>query len=216
VIDSDIIAAELERQRSWFEQWRTPSEFAQRFEQLKRIVKSEFYFNRNESKWAREAWVLNEFAQITTPMQIKLNRDDPPDAYVRINSEPVPLEISEVIEPGRRRGLEYRPGTPQIEDDPIEDWIARADAIAPALRDRIADKKMGSYPAGTILLIYLNISEWGIRQREIESEIRSILVGPRGSFASVQVLWKEKLFSSTGEIRLDPRVSAFEDFRDND
>jgi hypothetical protein len=109
-----------------------------------------------------------------------------------------------VIKPGRKPGLEFRPARVSVELDPVESWLKRAEKIAPALRERIQKKLQSRHIPGTELLIYLNIGECGIQQREIERDIKLILQEGIGSFSMVHVLWKEKLISSNGEIRSLP------------
>ena len=48
-----------------------------------------------------------------------------------------------------------------------------------------------------ILLVYLNISDWGIRNAETEAEIASILKRQH-NFAPVKVIWKGKLYEYVG------------------
>lgn len=82
--------------------------------------------------------------------------------------------------------------------DPGENWVSRANAIPEALTREIAKKKRKSYPDQTELFVYLNISEYGIRQRKIEVYIRSELSKEPAPFSAIHVKWKEKVFSSSG------------------
>lgn len=143
-------------------------------------------------------WILAKCAKLKGLDTIRLSDVDPPDAFCRSDGVEKPIEITEVLEPGRRRGLELKPGMPTIWSDPVENWVERATAIPNALASRLQSKKAKEYPFGTELFVYLNIDEWGIRQLEIEGEIRSQLSSSCQPFGAIYVLWKDKLFGSAG------------------
>ena len=82
--------------------------------------------------------------------------------------------------------------------DPGENWVRRADAIPGALKSEIQKKKAKSYPESTELFVYLNIGEYGIRQKQIEGCIRLLLAEPLVPFNAIHVRWKEKVFSDCG------------------
>ncbi|MGB3489530.1 MAG: hypothetical protein WBA37_11210 [Xanthobacteraceae bacterium] len=107
-------------------------------------------------------------------------------------------EVTETIEPGRKRRLEnWKPG--EWRGDPGSEWNRRAELIPVALANSLTKKKAIKYPSDTELFIYLNIGEYGIRQREIEDEIKRQLAASAGPFCQIYVLWKDKLFASSGE-----------------
>ena len=97
--------------------------------------------------------------------------------------------------PGRRRGDEYREaekrtadGGPIVEDDPIEDWIARADQVPAALSAVIATKIGKRYAGRASLLVYLNVNEFGIRQVEIEAAMAPAVAPALPCFQRVWLL----------------------------
>lgn len=201
--DSVVIAKLVEAQR-WFECWRATSEFSNRYWTIRRLASPRIEFTRREAKWLLEAYLLLKFAKLKHLKRIRLNRNDPPDAYYADHHRVVPIEITEVLEPGRRRGNEYPDDEPRVEDDPVEDWFKRAGSIPGALSDGLNKKKRKKYAAETELLIYLNISEWGIEQTAIEHQIRYTLSLSTEPFSKIHILWKGKLFSSDGAISNDP------------
>lgn len=78
------------------------------------------------------------------------------------------VECAEADILGRRRGDEYREaekrnagGGPVVVDDPLEDWVSRADQAPAALSAVIATKIGKRYAGRASLLINLNISEFG-------------------------------------------------------
>ena len=98
--------------------------------------------------------------------------------------------------------------------DPYENWVRRANAIPTALADGIKKKKGKLYPQSTELFVYLNIGEYGIRQKEIEAVIRALLAEPVVPFAAIHVRWKEKIYSDNGATCVDENVLADEDIDD--
>ena len=206
----------LAESRPWFEELRSPTEFEQRRAEIRRIVDGNFQFNRTDAKWLLEAWLVSQYARILGATQVQLNRIDPPDAFVVVENMVIPIEMTEVIEPGRKRGLEYRPEAPTVQMDPVEKWVERADKIPAALREGIERKLAKKYPVGTRLLVYLNIGEWGIRQQAIESEINSLLTIFSDGFSGIDVLWKRKLFGSDREVLIDIEASTDEEDWDDE
>ncbi len=203
MISSGRLAKFLVRKREWFEGWRDPNEFSQRIEQIDRVIDSSFLFNRTGNQWFLDALVLSDYIKIEKPGRVRLNRRDPPDANVFKQGTTIPIEITEVLEPGRRRGLEYRwndasiPvrwGTIDNRGVNSEDLERRAGEITTALKDRITKKVSKKYSPTTILLVYLNMSARGFRQAEVRSKICSVLSDNFG-FADIAVLWNGKMFS---------------------
>jgi hypothetical protein len=202
VISSGRLDKFLARKRRWFEQWRAPHEFTQRIEQIDRIIDSSFLFNRTGINWFLEALSLNSYAKIEKPARVQLNRRDPPDAYVFKQGNVIPVEITEVLEPGRKRGLEYRwnDGATRVHWGAVdkrgfgsEDLVKRAREIAAALKERISSKESGNYPPSTILLVDLNMSIRGFRRDEVRDKICSVL-DDNFRFSEIIVLWNGLIF----------------------
>jgi len=73
----------------------------------------------------------------------------------------------------RKLGEEYRKAQRLAVRSGPKDWIARADLI-PGYLDKAIRDKVNRYRAAYSswwLVVYLNIDEWGIRQKEIEQVI---------------------------------------------
>lgn len=194
----------LSSRREWFWNWRSPAEVLEELILINRAIRADHSFQRSafvthrEAKQLREVWVL---AKCSGPMdisRIRLSQQDPPDGYIDRGGEPIPAEVLEVLEPRRKRNLEYGPGAPTLSMDPVENWVRRANSIPEALANGIQKKKAKPYPPSTELFVYLNIGEYGIRQKEIEGVIRSLLAQPATPFAAIHVRWKEKIFSDNG------------------
>ena len=122
------------------------------------------------------------------------------------------VECAEADILGRRRGDEYREaekrnagGGPVVVDDPLEDWVSRADQALAALSAVIATKIGKRYAGRASLLINLNISEFGIRQTEIEAAMTPAVVPALACFERVWILWKA---SSMGRGLHEQRLPA--------
>jgi hypothetical protein len=210
--DHALLKAFLSSRREWFWDWRSPNEALEELDHISSKIRSDYSFPSNvfvthrEAKQLREIWVLAKCARLMNIPKIKLSVEDPPDGYIDRGGDAVPAEVLEVLEPGRKRNLEFGPDAPEISMDPIEDWVRRADAIPGALAEGIHKKKAKPYPQSTELFVYLNIDEYGIRQKEIEGSIRSLLAKPVMPFSAIHVRWKEKLFSDSGATFVDSSV----------
>jgi hypothetical protein len=90
-------------------------------------------------------------------------------------------------------GTEYRSEN-GIEDDPVEDWIARADAIPEALEAAIQKKIAKRYGGGVWLVIYLNLNDYGIREQQTELIIAQVKQKYANAFDGLFVLWKDKVY----------------------
>jgi hypothetical protein len=190
-----LSANELTSARADLTRWRSPADFRLAVHRLHKRCRS-WEFKGPERKFLLDAWTLAEFVRHKSVDQVRLA--DPseqwPDGYVKIGESVENVEVTIALLPGRRMWDEYRPGAKMIiEHDPVEDWVARAAAIPAALDKAIADKKKKRYGSKMWLVIYLNISEWGIRQAEIERAIAAIKQRYAASFDQLFVLWKAKL-----------------------
>jgi hypothetical protein len=76
----------------------------------------------------------------------------------------------------------------------VEDWIERADSIPKYLDEAISGKRQKNYASPCWLVVYLNISEYGIRQLETEQVIAAAKARYAAAFVDVSVLWKGKLY----------------------
>ncbi len=76
----------------------------------------------------------------------------------------------------------------------MEDWAACAEQ-APAWLEAACRKKAGKlYGGRTNLVIYLNLSEFGIRQSEVEACFPSATEAVNDTFEAVWVLWKKRAY----------------------
>jgi hypothetical protein len=210
--DHDSLKAFLSSRKEWFWSWRSSKEALKELERIQSTIRSDYSFQpgafvtHREAKQLREVWVLAKCAGQMNIPQIRLSAEDPPDGYIKREGHAVPAEVLEIIEPGRKRNLEFGPDARRLSMDPHENWIRRAKAIPGALMLGIKNKKSKSYPPSTELFVYLNIGEYGIEQAEIEKNIRALLAEPIMPFGAIHVRWKGKIFSNGGAILVGANV----------
>jgi hypothetical protein len=154
-------------------------------------------------KFLHDADVIADFAILRGVDQVRLAAptENWPDGYVEIQGHTYNIEVTST-HGGRKLGKEYgalRGKGLVVEHDPVEDWIARADSI-PSFLDKAIREKADRYApacaAACWLVVYLNISEWGIRQNQTEQLIAGALLRYRDRFQNVSVLWKRKLYTA--------------------
>lgn len=161
----------------------------------KRIPTSKLW--GNPYKFAREAMTLAEFTKLSSDYTDVRLGNDPPDGWVRLTSgKELPVEVTEVLEPGRRRGDEYKegqlPGRVHVTDEKFE---ARIQTIEPQL-ERAIESKVGKYQPPPLLLVYLNIADHERAQKEIEAAVAKLKTKHADSFNGIHVIWgtKPKLY----------------------
>jgi hypothetical protein len=127
--DHALLKAFLSSRKEWFWDWRSPNEALDQLDLIMSTIRSDHSFQRSafvthrEAKQLREIWVLAKCAGLMKIPRIKLSVEDPPDGYFCRENEVVPAEVLEVLEPGRKRNLEFRPNAPEIAMDPVENWF---------------------------------------------------------------------------------------------
>ena len=120
--------------------------------------------------------------------------DQWPDGFIKLRGQIHNVEVTST-HGGRKLGEEYRnPSGETIRMDPVENWIERANSIPKYLDEAIGNKAKKKYASPCWLVVYLNISEYGIRQKETEKTIDEIKTRYASAFFAVSVLWKGKLY----------------------
>lgn len=182
----------LTRARPWFTKWRRAGEFVRQVDALAELIPSDQYWTRGCAKWLREAWSLARYSEEPSRVAyIRLSKSDPPDAYVCIGGEEIPIEVTFGLAPGRRIGDEYKEAVRLVHYEPDE---CRILDMRKVLEVRIADKAIKSYPQGTILLVDLEMSDLAACHSSTEMIIREIVARPYPSFRAIQVLWKNQIY----------------------
>jgi hypothetical protein len=197
IADRAELEAYLLAQRLWFEEWRSPNEFRARIVTVDRAVRSEFLFRLPRANWVQEALTLSLFAIAVDSPGVRLNRNDPPDAFMRLNGAELPIEIAEVLDPDRKRGDEYHPSAPTLvhrEASDTKQEAARGEGQLAAILAKKAEKSV-RYPPGTLLLLYINL---GLGYRPPSAKLRRAVEGTRDfrsdNIRAVCIIWGTELF----------------------
>ena len=170
--------------------WQTPDEMAN----LISGIGSEAFFRQAGLDFLRDAWTASEFTRIRSAEKVRIVADEWPDFELCIRGTVEQFEVVEALDPHRRRGDEYREGLPEPTHDPVEDWILRAEQ-APAWLEAACKKKAAKhYGSSSNLVVYLNFSEYGIRQKEVENCFAQATSVVREQFEAVWVIWKGKAY----------------------
>jgi hypothetical protein len=184
---------ELRKAHLTLARWRSRSEFVRLVEQW--VVPANRKLVRGKGgNFLEEAWVLAQFLKLTDHVQ-RVRLSDPdvewPDAFIEIGGMTRSVEVTEVMEPGRRPNDEL----PSTRLDPVVDWVERAKVIPDVLDEGIKRKAEKQYGAPVILIVYLNISIGFLRPGEhhIEQVIADAKVKYASHFEEIIVLWQSKL-----------------------
>ena len=189
-----LTPSEIELARQELCQWQMPDTFAVAVKALCARCASKDWFNSPRLKFLHDAYVLSAFATAHEAESVRLagSTEQWPDGYVKISGRAHNVEITST-HGGRRLGEEYRTVSgPTI--DPVENWVARAESIPRHLDDVLRSKSEKRYSSPCWLVVYLNISEWGIRQSETEAVIAATKARYTDVFEAISVLWKERFY----------------------
>lgn len=198
-----LTRGELDQHRAWLSTWRRPAEMARYVSDINTAMGSANFFIQGGVEFLRDAWLAAEFGRHRSSSCVRLvaERDQWPDFETKTDGLIGRVECAEADVPGRRRGDEYRELQERaagdgfsVEDDPVEDWIARADQASAALAAVITTKISKHYAGRASLLVYLNVSEFGIRQAEIEAAMTPAVTPALPHFSQIWILWKSKLY----------------------
>lgn len=175
--------------------WQTPDDMAHIVDETMDQIGSEVLFNQGGLAVLRDAWTAANFGKARQAARVRIVSDRWPDFELELlNGSVERFEAVEADDPTRRRGDEYREGTSASKPDPVEAWIARANeapAWIAAASERKANKR---YTGGANLVVHLNLSEYGIRQQQVEASFGSATSAAKDSFDSVWVLWKGRAY----------------------
>ena len=80
--------------------------------------------------------------------------------------------------------------------DPGEQWVARGDFIPKFLNEAVTKKieKHYSESKQCWLVVYLNIDDYGISQKETEAAIAEVKKRYTSSFEAIFMLWRGQLY----------------------
>jgi hypothetical protein len=187
---------EIEAARVSLARWQSHDAFKAAIDALCARCVSKDWFNRPQLKFLHDGFVLARFARHQRVDEVRLAEASAqwPDGFVRLAGKVHNIEVTST-HGGRKLGEEYRGvNDGKVEMDPVEDWVARGESIPKYLDEAVSAKIRKHYGASCWLVVYLNISEWGIRQTQTEGSIAQLKARYLYSFEAISVLWKGRLY----------------------
>jgi hypothetical protein len=108
--DSEPSDDEMDEAQEALARWQTPGEFASKVKAFESLVKSSTLFNKANAGFLLDAIPIAAFAKHRAVQSVRLarQRERLNDGQFRNTDETIDIEVTEVMEPGRRRGDEYR------------------------------------------------------------------------------------------------------------
>jgi hypothetical protein len=189
---------QLSKAHAELAKWQAPEDFIEKVEAADQLLESAVLFNKASINFLFDALVIAEFVKLRPPEKVRLAdpREQWPDGFTGIPKAFNNIEVTEVMEPGRRRGDEYRPANMDKEPKPDrpEDWRARGAQIPRALEAAIKKKIGKNYGVKPVLLIELNINDYGLLQKETVEAIARLKAQYVDSFQDICVIWKGALY----------------------
>lgn len=188
--------SELDAGQRLLIKWQSPQNFSDTTNALCSRCKSAAYFNQPQLKYLHDAYVLAKFARLQKAESVRLAApsDQWPDGFMKFDGQIHNIEVTST-HGGRKLGEEYRNVTGStLSMDPVENWVERANSIPKYLDEAIGHKANKKYASPCWLVVYLNISEYGIRQKETEKTIAETKDRYASAFFAISVLWKGKLY----------------------
>lgn len=174
--------------------WQTPQEFVSHVEGFEPLVKSSTLFNKTNAGFLRDAIPIAALAKHRDMQSVRMvrQREGLNDGQFRNAEEMIDIEVTEVMEPGRRRGDEYRCETEQQYVRDFDPYLG--ETIANELARGIKKKADKGYPNKPLLLVYLNIGPGGRIGNEVESAIARLRAEYADKFKEICVLWGSKWY----------------------
>jgi hypothetical protein len=185
---------EIEAARVSLAQWQSSDAFKDAVDALSARCVSKDWFNRPQLKFLHDAFVLARFARHQRVDKVRLAEPSAqwPDGFVQFADKLHNIEVTST-HGGRKLGDEYR-AVKGPTMDPVENWVARGESIPKYLDEAIAAKSRKQYGAPCWLVVYLNIGEYGILQKETEAIIAQMKSRYASAFEAISVLWKGRLY----------------------
>ena len=185
-----------------------PEQLLAKYRAIRANIADREFFRSPKHKKTQEMWCAAHFAcafdQYLERCDILIDDVDAQtdaDFDLQVNGVSYPFQITEVLEPERRRGDEYRNGLPPVRAD---DW-SRGSELGPSWVRAALEKKLMKQYAGADrlnLLAYLNFGAWQQQYVDIRNECANV----SKHFASVWLLNGNALCC----IQPSPALKAFE------
>jgi hypothetical protein len=150
---------EMTAAREALAEWQTPEEFLAKVSSFDLLVESSTLFNKTSVGFLRDALAIAEFTKHRAMNSVRLvdQKERSHDGQFRHSGQTVDIEVTEVMEHGRRRGDEYRfCGATNVTARDFDPNLGKT--ISTELSKAIKRKAGKNYATKPLLLVYLNIS----------------------------------------------------------
>jgi hypothetical protein len=158
-VETRIPKQTLENWKDELSDWMHPSAFRERINHNCHSIPRRVFFRQAGLTFLRDAWIAGRVADALPSDFVRLAPTERPDFEIKIGGQVQQFEATEADMEERRRGDE--PDSLEPEEDPVEDWRARFEAIPSALSRVVTKKLAKDYPAGVDLVIYINLGCYG-------------------------------------------------------
>jgi hypothetical protein len=171
--------------------WQTPQEFVAKVEAFAPLVSSSTLFNKSNAGFLLDAIPIAEFTKRRTVQLVRMVKqaERRNDGQIQNAGETIDIEVTEILDPGRKRGDEYRCEAEQgvRHFDPY-----LGETIANQLAKGVKKKADKQYTTTPLLLVYLNILGGGRLGGEVEFAIERLRAEYANAFREICVLWGTK------------------------
>jgi hypothetical protein len=189
--DRELSDAELSAAHEALTCWQTPQEFVSKVEGFAPLVRSSTLFNRSSTGFLLDAIPIAELTKRRTVQLVRMVKQTEKrnDGQIQNAGETIDIEVTEILDPGRKRGDEYRcEGEQGVRHfDPH-----LGETIANQLAKGVKKKADKGYATTPLLLVYLNILGGGRLGGEVEVTIERLRGEYANAFREICILWGTK------------------------
>jgi hypothetical protein len=183
--------ADLEKRLA---EWQPPEAMRSAVEKAMDLMGSKNLFTQGGLAFLQDAWIAGQLAHLRDADQVRIVQDNWPDFELKFGDRNEQFEAVEADAPKRRRGDEFSNSSVGPQHDREEDWAERATQAPSWIKHACIKKANKNYSARAHLVVYLNLSEYGTRQKEVASSFQAATAPAKDAFASIWVLWKEQVY----------------------
>jgi hypothetical protein len=154
--------------------WQTPDVLFAKADEAGNAIGRERFLHGNATKHLREAWVIGRIGTLLGATRARLSRTDPPDGYLELSDIGViPVEVTECLQEGRRRGDEdHSAMLVHHHQDELDAAIEyNKDWVEALIRKKLA--KDARCPPNTVLLVYHNTSLFNFNPEKTRVELEA-------------------------------------------
>lgn len=189
-MDSPVSKNELKEVEASLREWHKLVDFGKITNRLSEMMPNNQFKTQPGLSFFREAIIAADFAKALNCEFVRLCDGSRPDFATRKSGIEKAFELVEAMEEGRKRGNE---DWTVIKPMPLCEWHEAAEMIPRQLREMVKKKVGKKYPSREFgLMIYLNISTFGLRQKEVEADFHAATELAKDQFNEVWIAWGMK------------------------